>query len=287
VTKSNAAPDWLREGPPNLGTDELAPPQTGVPHPADLSPDELAEWLGPDYSSSVVVSTPQSFLDPIWWSLGDAAEFIESSTESDDPDASPLFSGLNRIEQEIRSGQLTAYGSIDSAPVSAISREAWTEFELVPFDVKRNEDGTISYSVLVRSIRSYRASALKDHGHPSGTNVPSAFSTGGEPGYHRTISNVFVEEADVRGLIPRISSTERRGRGTGPKQKRLIATLPRIIIRGKRVYPTKPDDISIAEITRRAIKILKEEDQKSGDITDYVFSTEAQAVGRIYRDLSK
>jgi hypothetical protein len=229
-------------------------------------------------------STPQSFLDPIWWSLGDVAEFFEANAANDDPDSSPLFSGLRWIEQKIRTGALKAYGSIDAAPVTAIAIEAWTEFEMVPQNISGKADGTIRYDVLVRSRRSYRASALRDHGFPSGDFVPSASRREGEPGYHRIISNAFVRESEARDqLAGKISKPKRRA--IGHKQQRLAETLKRLTIGGKKVYPDRRK-LSFARIARSVVARWEEEDRREGRVIEYNLSSEEQAVRRFYNSAS-
>jgi hypothetical protein len=267
-------PGWIREAPPHPGTYEDTPLELNVPPPNE-------DDYGPDYSiAEVVSSTPQSFLDPIWWSLGDAAEFAESTMESDDPDSSPQFSGLERIEQAIRAGKLQAYGSIDAAPVRAIPVEAWTEFMMIPSNIVSNLDDTLTYDVSVRSVKSYRASTLADHSFPSGDLVPSAASPQGEPGFHRVVSNAFVKESDARALFA-TRNAQGKERRVGPKQRRVAETLSRISVKGKSVFPDR-GDIGFAEIARAVVKEWRKEDKRKGQSIEYNMSTEEQAVRRFY-----
>lgn len=178
MSKPSEVPAWLRDVPLPSPDEEPAPENWGreFPHPGDLSPDELARLMeGPGFSTStVLLSAPQAFLDPIWWSLGEAAVFFEANETNDDPDSSTLFSGLKSLERKLRSWQLKAYGSIDTAPVTAIAVEVWTEFEMVPYNINSKGDGAVSYDVLIRSLTSYRASALSNHAFPSGATVPTS-----------------------------------------------------------------------------------------------------------------
>jgi hypothetical protein len=281
VSKPSAVPAWFRDVPPNLGTEEDGQLDPHAPHPADLTPQELAEWMGPDYSSSSVASsTPESFLDPLWWSLGNAAEFFEINAANDDSESSPLFSGLKWLERKIRTGELKAYGSIDAAPVTAIGIEAWTEFEMIAHNITSKAAGAVRYDVLVRSRRAYRASALRDHAFPSGETVPSAFRPEGEPGYHRIVSNVFVNEREARELLNGKVSKP-KDRPIGPKQQRLAETLELLTIGGRKVYPDRRK-LSFAKIARLVVNRWEEEDKRTGELVEYNLSTEEQAVRRFY-----
>jgi hypothetical protein len=251
-------------------------------HPSQMRPEELALYFGEvDYSYGAVSSgSPTSFLDPMWWSLGNAADYIEGNFEDDDPETSPMFSGLKRLEEMIRSGRLQAYGSVDAAPVSAISAAAWTEFEMIPCNIQSDGNGSVTYEVLVRSARSYRASALHDHGFPSGERVPSASAPEGEPGYHRIVSNAFVKESEARKLL--VAKTDKpKPQRVGHKQKRLAATLVTMTMKGRKVYPDR-GKLSFAVIAREVIKIWEQDDELQGKAVEYDEGTEEQAVRRFY-----
>jgi hypothetical protein len=201
---------------------------------------------GPDYSGHDVASNPAGlFLDPLWWSLGNAAEFVEVHTSEEDIEGSPIMSGLHQIEAALRGGTLQTYGSIDAAPIRAIPVEAWTEFVLITSNISLAADGWVTYDILGRSIRSYRAHALRDHGFPSGELVPSASSPEGEPGYHRMVLNAFVKEADVRKLFT-TEVFEERGRRIGEKERkigeqalRIAKTLDGLVVNGRTIYPDR------------------------------------------------
>jgi len=84
-------------------------------------------------------------------------------------------------------------------------------------------------------------------------------------------------------LVPKAAKQAGRRMGTGKKQKRLVATLPKITVRGRKVFPTKPDGVSCMEITRRVIKIYEEEDLKLGSkIVQYSESAEKRTIERFY-----
>jgi len=272
-------PTWLVPVDSGTYAGGLAYPEP--PHPADLPDDEYAGLI-PDYSGFEVRSNlPVSLLDPIWWSIGNVAEFIEANTENDDPDSSSLFSGLLRVEQAIRSGRLQAYGSIDAAPVRPIPVEVWTEFLMTPSNLVLNSDGTVSYDVVARSVRSYRASALQDQSFPAGDLVPSASEPGGEPGYHRIISNPFVKEHDARKLfVAQVPKTKQRR--VGDKQRRIAETLSRLTIKGSKVFPDRAG-LSFAVITRAVVRDWKKQDQRLNKAeTEYNLPSEVQAIRRFY-----
>jgi hypothetical protein len=275
IEQSAPPAKWVDYGAPGVSSDL-------PPHPAYMPSEDLEPYYArKDYSSETVSPPPsQSILDPIWWSLGDAAYYIEGSLENEDPETSPMFSGLRRLEEVIRSERLQAYGSVDAAPVSAISAAAWTEFEMIPCNIQSDGNGSVTYEVLVRSARSYRAGALHDHGFPSGERVPSASAPGGEPGFHRIVSNAFVKESETRKLFV-AKTVKPKPQRVGHKQKRLAGTLATMTMKGRKVYPDR-GKLSFAVIAREVIKNWEKDDQRRDKIIEYDEGTEEQAVRRFY-----
>jgi hypothetical protein len=289
VNDSSAEPAWFKEIPPSSGGDEDGAHYQSAPHPAELSPEELKEWLGPDYSGHDAASNPaRLFLDPLWWSLGNAAEFVEVHMSEEDIEASSIMSGLHQIEAALRNGTLRAYGSIDAAPIRPIPVEAWTEFVLITSNISPTADGGVTYDILGRSIRSYRAHAVRDHGFPSGELVPSAISPEGEPGYHRMVLNAFVKQSDVRELFTVVVSEE-RGQKTGEKARRIgeqalriAKTLDGLIVNKQRIYPDR-GKVTYAAIARVVEKIWEKEDIREGKIDpEYNRPSLEQAIRRFY-----
>lgn len=276
-------PAWLYEvpHPAELTDDSAHPDQQPVRNLSDLTDEELADWLGPDsFRRNVTSSVTGLILDPLWWSLGNAAEYIDVNTDNGDAESSTLFRGFNRIEAALRSGELQAYGSIDAGPLSVIPVEAWPEFVMVASNIAPNAERTMTYDISIRSVRSYRAAALDDHSFPSGDLVPSALEPQGEPGYHRIISDAFVKESDVRKLIT-LTTSKSRQRRIGEKQQRLIATLGQLKIKGQKVFPDR-GKIPIAEITRAVIKVWIKEDERRDRQIEYNPPSEEQAIRRFY-----
>ncbi|AMN39733.1 hypothetical protein RHPLAN_12780 [Rhodoplanes sp. Z2-YC6860] len=270
--KQEAKSKRLSEADQLIGPEELT--EADIP--------ELLSRLDFDYSFGAASPSTSSFLGGYWWSLGEAADYIENSIENTDSDASPLFTGLGRLEKAIRSGKIGAFGSIDAGPVSELSEAAWTEFILIPYFHRRLGQGRPTYEVLVRSRRSYRASALNDHSFAANEWLPAANAPHGEPGYYRIVSNVFVKEADVAKLFPQ--KTDARKEPGGRKHRRLLSTIPVVKVRGKSVFPD-PGDATASDITRAVIKHWEEGDRKEGREKDYLFPTELQAVLRFYEKL--
>ncbi|MBM7488139.1 hypothetical protein [Bradyrhizobium canariense] len=288
---NQSEPAWVRDVPVDA-TEHEGLPYPDAPHPGDLPPHELAELLdGPDYSGHDVASNPAGlFLDPLWWSLGNAAEFVEMHMSEEEIEDSPLMSGLHKIEAALRGGTLQAYGSIDAAPVRAIPVEAWTEFVLITSNVSFAADGWVTYDIWGRSIRSYRADAVWDHGFPSGELVPSASFPEGEPGYHRMVLNAFVKQADVRSLF-KVKVSEERGRKISAKERkigeqalRIAKTLDGLIVSGRKIYPDR-GGVKYAAIARAIKKIWEKEDIREGKIDpEYNPPSLEQAIRRFYLD---
>jgi hypothetical protein len=251
----------------------------------ELSTDEVIALYGADdyLPRAVLHSRAQGFFDPLWWSLGDAAEYIEINVDINDFESSPQFRGLDRLEEAVRSGQLQTFGSVDAAAVSAMTTACWTQYQMIAHDARRVDGGSMTYDIVVRSSRSYRSSALNDHSYPSGEMVPSANFAEGEPGYHRVVSNVFVKEIDARKLFTVQSGKLKQAR-VGRKQKRIGTALKTLTIKGKLVYPNRGKR-SYAEIARRIIDIWEDEDRKIGVPVEYLQSTEEQAVKRFYNQV--
>lgn len=291
ISANHSEPGWVRDVPVDA-TEYTGVPYPDAPHPGDLPPHELAELMdGPDFSGHDVASNPaRLFLDPLWWSLGNAAEFVETHKSDEDSEDSPLMSGLHKIEAALRCGTLQAYGSIDAAPVRAIPVEAWTEFVLITSNVAFAADGWVTYDIWGRSIRSYRAAAVWDHVFPSGDLVPSASCPEGERGYHRMILNAFVKQADVRSLFKvKVSEERRRKRGAkerkiGEQAHRIAKTIDGLIVSGRQIYPDR-GGVKYAAIARAIKKIWEKEDIREGKIDpEYNLPSLEQAIRRFYLD---
>jgi hypothetical protein len=278
--------------PPAIQSEPAWVREVEAPHPADLPPDVLAEMMdGPGYSGHDAASSPvRLFLDPLWWSLGNAAEFVEVNTSDDDTEDSHIMGGLHQVEAALRGGTLQAYGSIDAAPIRAIPVEAWTEFALITSNISLGAEGGVTYDILGRSIRSYRADAVRDHGFPSGELVPSASLPEGEPGYHRMVLNAFVKQEDVRRLFSVEVSEERsqkigeKERKIGEQARRIAKTLGGLVVNGQKIYPDR-GGVTYAAIARVVEKVWEKEDIREGAIDpSYNRPSLEQAIRRFYLD---
>jgi len=145
-----------------------------------------------------LVEPPFAQLDEaLWW-----IEFRHIA----DPTADGWFSTFeskDRLEAALLADQLQAYGSIDASPVQKIERWTWTEFEFVPIDRAGREISTrVDYidKFIVRSLKAYRAKALKDLSQPAKQLVPGISSE--ETGFHRVMDQIVFLESDVRRAFP-------------------------------------------------------------------------------------
>jgi hypothetical protein len=135
--------------------------------------------------------------EALWW-----IEFRHMAESTPDGWWS-TFESRDRLEAALLADELQAYGSIDASPVQQIDRWTWTEFEFVPVDRDGREiptkvDGI--HRFVVRSLKAYRAGALKDLSWRANTLVPGI--NGEETGFHRVMDQIVFLESDVRRAFP-------------------------------------------------------------------------------------
>ncbi|WP_439358812.1 hypothetical protein [Bradyrhizobium sp. DASA03007] len=114
------------------------------------------------------------------------------------------FESKDRLEAALLANELRAYGSIDASPVQQIERWTWTEFDFVAVDragreIQTKAGGPI-HRFIVRSLKAYRAAALKDLSQPTKELVPGI--SGEETGFHRVMDQIVFLESDVRRAFP-------------------------------------------------------------------------------------
>jgi hypothetical protein len=133
------------------------------------------------------------------WSLPQAAEWIE--TRADDSHRPIQPTTVRQLHEALKAGTIAASGCVDGGERRAISPAEWHDYRLTlehAMFLEHHSLGSSGVSVIaVFSIRSFPAVAPKYHGHKSGFQIPSAQSSGGEPGYHRVIDDVRLQREEV------------------------------------------------------------------------------------------
>lgn len=114
------------------------------------------------------------------------------------------FDARDRLEAALLANDLQAYGSIDASPVQKIESWTWTNFDFVAVDLDGREimtkaGGPIE-SFIVRSLKAYRAGALKDLSQKAKEQVPGI--NGEETGFYRVMDEVVFFESDIRRVFP-------------------------------------------------------------------------------------
>ncbi len=103
-------------------------------------------------------------------------------------------------------GKMQAYGSIDTSPVQPIDHWAWTEFEILPAHpdgkIIRKKVETDVFHFVVRSLKAYRAAALKDLSQPSEGKLVPRLGRSSNQAITGVMDQVVFLEADVRQVFP-------------------------------------------------------------------------------------
>ena len=129
------------------------------------------------------------------WSLPQAAEWIE--TRADDSPSPIEPTTVRELHEALKAGTIAASGCVDGGERRAISSAEWHDYRL-KLEHKTFFGGPSELPVItVLSNRSFPAGALKYHGYKSGVQIPSAQSSGGEPGYNRVIDDVRLLRKEV------------------------------------------------------------------------------------------
>ncbi|AMA60582.1 hypothetical protein [Bradyrhizobium sp. CCGE-LA001] len=151
-----------------------------------------------DDSDFHLVQPPFAQLDEaLWW-----IEFKQIEEAKRDGWTSTLESA-NRLEAALLNGTLQGYGSLDAGPVQLIQQWTWTEFEFLPADRDgRRIEKKVDYipQFIVRSLKAYRAEALKDLSQPASKLLPGLNEN--EPGFHRVMDQIVFLECDLRRVFP-------------------------------------------------------------------------------------
>jgi hypothetical protein len=129
------------------------------------------------------------------WSLPQAAEWIE--TRADDSPSPIEPATVRELHDALKAGAIAATGCVDGGERRAISPAEWHDYRLTLEHTTFLAGPSGVPLITVLSIRSFPAGALKYHGYKSGVQIPSAQSSGGEPGYHRVIDDVRLQRKEV------------------------------------------------------------------------------------------
>ena len=140
------------------------------------------------------------------WSLGQAIVWIEAPAGVPEHPIHRRIAParVRELYKALKSGMLTASGCVDGGERRDISPGEWNDYRLklkhTAFAGHFGSAGTPI--IVVLSIRSFPAAALKYHGYPSGARIPSASGQDGEPGYHRVITDVLLPPEQVARQWP-------------------------------------------------------------------------------------
>ena len=135
------------------------------------------------------------------WSLEQAANWIGEREHCQPLTHRRIQSAMKELHEALKLGKITVSGCVDGGERRTISPEEWHDYRMMrrhaifPGHHKMGAQGVPLIKVL--SSRSLPAGALKDHGHKSEVQVPSAQSTYGEQGYHREITGVLLSRDEV------------------------------------------------------------------------------------------
>ena len=97
---------------------------------------------------------------------------------------------VRELHDTLKAGGITGSGCVDGGERRAISPAEWHDYRLRLEHMRSSRVSSGVPVITVLSIRSFPAGSLKHHGYRSGVRIPSAQSSGGEPGYHRVIDDV-------------------------------------------------------------------------------------------------
>ncbi len=148
------------------------------------------------------------------WSMEQAVFWIERRAAVP---ARPLHRRLaparvQDLYKALRTGVITASGSVDGGERRNISPGEWSDYRLT---LKHTTFSNYHYTgapgtpvITVHSIRSLPAAALKYHGHRSRVRIPSSELKNGEPAYHRVIQDVLLPQEEVVRQWPSSSRSQ-------------------------------------------------------------------------------
>jgi hypothetical protein len=143
------------------------------------------------------------------WSLNQVTVWIERRASVSQHLIQMASTTIQELYQTLKAGMVTASGCVDGSERRDISSGEWNDYRLTLNHIKfpnhyfRGSAGTPIIEVL--SIRSFPAAALEYHGYRSGVRIPSASAQGGDPGYHRVITDVLLRREEVIRQWPGIS----------------------------------------------------------------------------------
>lgn len=175
------------------------------------------------------------------WSLQEAALWIETRTLPLPRIRKISPATVQELQRELRAGTLAASGCVDGGERRTVSPEEFNDYHLelkhVVFSNHHYMGSSGTPVIEVLSVRSFPAAALKDHGYPSGVQLPSARSGDGEPGYHRVITDVLLRREDVVQKWPEIGRTMPADRELNERPNRRLPSRERARNALNELYP--------------------------------------------------